>query len=258
MRTTFASGLLAAVVTAQTGEPNPPTWDSDRVLVFDPSDTDCQERVDAIWTEMGEGGDSASTCDHGQWSDSRYALLFKPGNYTCDVNIGYYTQLLGLGATPSDTIISSLSSPDNCNIALNNFWRGVENVELGHEQTNVQWHVSQAAPMRRTRIVGDLTLGEGWSSGGYLANSEVTGTIYAGSQQQWFTRNASMGNFVKGGWNFVFLGCEGAPQTNCGQGGTGIPATSVDETPIIAEKPYITIGDDGKYTLHRPTYKTAA
>ena len=45
MRTTFTSGLLAAVVSAQTGEPNPPTWDSDRVLVFDPSDTDCQSRV---------------------------------------------------------------------------------------------------------------------------------------------------------------------------------------------------------------------
>ena len=35
--------------------------------------------------------------------------------------------------------------------------------------------------MRRTRIVADVTLGTGWSSGGYLGNSEITGTIYAGS-----------------------------------------------------------------------------
>ena len=54
----------------------------------------------------------------------------------------------------------------------------------------------------------------------------------------------------------MFVGCPGAPATNCGQDGTGIPATSIDETPIVAEKPYITIGEDGKYTLHRPVYKT--
>lgn len=49
--------------------------------------------------------------------------------------------------------------------------------------------------MRRTRVVGDITLGTGFSSGGFLANSEVTGTLYAGSQQQFFFRNDSMGNF---------------------------------------------------------------
>jgi len=168
-----------------------------------------------------------ATCGNGQWSDSRYALLFKPGHHACNVNIGYYTQLLGLGNTPNDTVIDNLYSPDTCGNALCNFWRGVENAEFGHAQTNVMWHVSQAAPMRRTRIVGDITLGTGWSSGGYLSNSEVTGTIYAGSQQQWFTRNTTMGRFVKGAWNFVFVGCDGAPASNCGTGGSGVPSTNV-------------------------------
>ena len=100
--------------------------------------------------------------------------------------------------------------------------------------------------MRRTRVVGDITLGEGWSSGGYLANSEVTGTIFAGSQQQWFNRNVKMEKFEKGGWNFVFVGCENAPESNCGNSeGSGIPATSVPQTPIMAEKPYITIDENG-------------
>jgi len=198
-----------------------------------------------------------SSCDNGQFSNSRYALFFKPGNHNCNVNVGFYTQVLGLGTTPSSTVLANLYSPDSCGNALDNFWRGVENVEIGHAQTNVPWHVSQAAPMRRTRVVGDITLGTGWSSGGFMANSEVTGTIYAGSQQQYFYRNNKMGNFVRGAWNFVFVGCEGGvPATNCGTGGSGVPATTINQTPIMAEKPYITIDNNGRYQLNIPHYKT--
>ena len=57
----------------------------------------------------------------------------------------------------------------------------IDNIEFGHAQTNVPWHISQAAPMRRSKCVGDITLGTGWSSGGYIANTEVTGAITAGS-----------------------------------------------------------------------------
>merc|ERR1712013_92753 len=83
-KTIFATLLVAAF--AAGNEPNPPNWDTERVLIFDPTDTDCQSRVDKVWFEMGHSG-----CDHGQWSDSRYALMFKPGDYTCNVNVGYYT-----------------------------------------------------------------------------------------------------------------------------------------------------------------------
>ena len=70
--------------------------------------------------------------------------MFKPGNYSCAVNVGYYTQIIGLGATPSETVISELYAPDDAydHTALNNFWRGVENIEVGHGQSNVMWHVS--------------------------------------------------------------------------------------------------------------------
>ena len=113
--------------------------------------------------------------------------------------------------------------------------------------------------MRRTRIVGDITLGKGYSSGGYLANSEVTGTIYANSQQQWFSRNVKMGKFIGNVWNYVFVGCEGAPSSHCGKSVDDrkiFPATTIDKTPIIAEKPYITIDSNGKYQLNIPDYKT--
>jgi hypothetical protein len=36
--------------------------------------------------------------------EDRYALLFAPGTYTNDVEVGYYTQLAGLGAKAEDVI----------------------------------------------------------------------------------------------------------------------------------------------------------
>jgi|688.fasta_scaffold1310181_2 hypothetical protein len=88
-------------------------------------------------------------CDNGQWSNKRYALLFKAGYHNCWVNVGYYTQLLGLGRDPTLTEIKVINSPDStCGTALDNFWRGIENIHTGY-QGLTQWHVSQAAPMRR-------------------------------------------------------------------------------------------------------------
>jgi len=41
--------------------------------------------------------------------------------------------------------------------ALNNFWRGVENVNLMNANSTIAtWAVSQAAPMRRVQVEGDI------------------------------------------------------------------------------------------------------
>ena len=72
----------------------------------------------------------------------------------------------------------------------------------------------------------DLTLFEysppqlyaGYSSGGFLANTVVRGTVAAGSQQQWLTRNSEIGQgWQEAVWNMCFLGVEGAPDAHCGQ-----------------------------------------
>merc|ERR1711998_62785 len=107
--------------------------------------------------------------------------------------------------------------------------RGVENFHTGYHGTT-QWHVSQAAPMRRMQIEGSMQLGQGYSSGGYLANSNVKGTVNAASQQQWFNRNVNMSRWTGGAWNFVHLGCNGAPSTSCGHGAS---QSNVSTTPII-------------------------
>jgi hypothetical protein len=71
---TFALALITAL-TWGSSEPNPPSWDTKSVKIIDPNDGTCQKTVDAIW---GENGGSNN---HGQWSKSRYAVMFKPGSH---------------------------------------------------------------------------------------------------------------------------------------------------------------------------------
>jgi len=76
----------------------------------------------------------------------------------------------------------------------------------------------------------------GYSSGGFMADCTVKGVVDSGSQQQWMTRNAYIGRWSHGNWNMVFVGCKNAPSSHCGHPN---PYTTVDATPLIAEKPYI-------------------
>jgi hypothetical protein len=42
---------------------------------------------------------------HSEFGRERYALLFLPGQYRVDMPVGFYTQVLGLGASPDDVVI---------------------------------------------------------------------------------------------------------------------------------------------------------
>ena len=90
----------------------------------------CASAVDAAFATNG-GHDPPN---HGQFSSSRYAFLFKPGKYTIDVPVGFYTQVLGLGASPEDVVFAGDKGVyceegdyDPSVGALDNFWRGAEN-----------------------------------------------------------------------------------------------------------------------------------
>src|SRR5207244_8816273 len=112
-----------------------------------------------------------------EFGAGRYALLFKPGRYDVDARIGFYTQVSGLGLSPNDVVIKGGMRADarwrRGNATLN-FWRDVENMSVIPAGGFDRWAVSQAAPMRRMHIRGDLVLDAGgWSSGGFLADSKV-------------------------------------------------------------------------------------
>lgn len=205
----------------------------ENVFVFDPGMkmNDIQSVIDTIFKRQSARGS--------EFSRNRYALLFQPGKYDLDIKIDYYITVLGLGDSPDDVEITGAvrSNTTHGNSVLTNFWRGVENLTIipSPDSANV-WGVSQAAPMRRVHIKGNLQLfDKGYASGGFLADSKVDGVIQSGPQQQWFSRNCEIGRWNGGVWNMMFLGVEGAPEANFPDNSY----TVIDETPLVREKPYL-------------------
>eukprot|EP00927_Polykrikos_kofoidii_P059613 TRINITY_DN5475_c0_g1_i1.p1 TRINITY_DN5475_c0_g1~~TRINITY_DN5475_c0_g1_i1.p1 ORF type:complete len:708 (+),score=103.17 TRINITY_DN5475_c0_g1_i1:56-2179(+) len=260
---------------------NPPSWPSS-VRVFGPAD-DPDEIATAVNVAFAQNGGYSPTW-HGQFSKKRFAFLFRPGKYRVEVPVGYYTQILGLGVRPDEVIFDShrgvfceQGDQDSFSGALNNFWRSAENFRTragkdwfswwGSGNKGMLWATSQASPLRRIIVDTNLLLsqdvrglGVGWSSGGYLGNVWVRGEVRPGSQQQYFTRNAKIGRWTASNWNLVFVGTVGAPPMQCSANTKGPfwnkvvtgPAVNIATTPVVAEKPFISIDRYGKYSLHVP------
>ncbi|WP_235215387.1 adenylyl cyclase [Phaeacidiphilus oryzae] len=221
------------------------------VLVFDPSmgDAAIQAKVDAVF----------ATQQSNQFGSERYALAFLPGTYHVDVNVGFYTHVLGLGESPDDVVINGHVTVDAQWLDGNgtqDFWRCAENLCIVPPDGLERWAVAQAGPMRRAHIKGDMTLwpsppGNRWSSGGFLADSVVDGQVDSGSQQQWLSRNDTFGSWTGSNWNMVFVGVEGAPA----QSFPSPPYTTVDRTPVVREKPFLTTDGKGGYRVFVPAVR---
>lgn len=262
---------LLAVLQIVSGEPNPPIWPSS-VQVFGPEDAAAtiQAAVNAAYALNG------GQPDIGQFSPHRFVFMFKPGSYNVEVPVGYYTQILGLGTHPSEVIFTSskgvYSQESNFAVnpgALNTFWRSAENFQTDatfawntNGNKGMLWAASQAAALRRLIVSNDLDLYEfhkgdlvaGFSSGGFLGNSLVKGSVSSGSQQQYLARNSQVGAWKDGVWNEVFVGTINAPPSHCGMDAETCakPFVTVDTAPIVAEKPFISISPTGTYQLNVP------
>ncbi|MFG2867356.1 discoidin domain-containing protein [Streptomyces sp. NPDC048338] len=220
------------------------------VHVFDPSTPNIQGTLDRIFREQ----------ESAQFGRGRHALLFKPGTYgDLNAQIGFYTQIAGLGLRPGDTVINGDVTVDagwfNGN-ATQNFWRGAEGLTLNPVSGTNRWAVSQASSFRRMHVKGGLNLapnGYGWASGGYIADSKVDGQVGNYSQQQWYTRDSAVGGWSNSVWNQTFSGVEGAPAT-------GFPEpryTTLDTTPVSREKPFLYL-DGGEYKVFAPARRVNA
>jgi hypothetical protein len=153
--------------------------------------------------------------------------------------------------------------PNNC-IALVNFWRSLSNLTINVTTPNFGcysgefWAVSQAAPMRRVHVNGNVTLmdyctGPSFASGGFIADSQFDGgTVINGSQQQWIVRNSKLDGWTNGVWNQVFSGVVGAPaecfplQKSCG------PYTTLATSPVTREAPFLYQDAEGAYNVFVP------
>jgi hypothetical protein len=222
------------------------------VLVFDPSmgDAAIQAQVDAVFKIQQSN----------QFGTERYALAFKPGTYNVGINVGFYTHVLGLGDSPDDVVINGHVTCDAQWFGGNgtqDFWRAAENVCIVPPDGLERWAVAQAGPMRRAHVKGDMSLwpsppGTRWSSGGFMADTVVDGQVQSGSQQQWLSRNDTFGSWNGANWNMVFVGVQGAPP----QSFPRPPMTTVDKTPVVREKPFLTMAADGSYSVFVPALRS--
>jgi hypothetical protein len=240
------------------------------VTVFDPSMpvADIQAALDAAYTKQVDN----------EMGTQRYAFLFKPGTYGTDTHplqfkVGYYTEIAGLGLNPDDVVINGKievynrclegGGTSNC-LALVNFWRTIGNLKLhvngagqdGCRGTANFFAVSQAVSLRRLDIDGNTSLmdyctaGPQYASGGFLADSKAS-TITNGSQQQWLTRNSELApnGWSNAVWNQVFSGVVNAPSE---ADFPKTPYTTVDQTPLSREKPYLFVDAHGQWNVRVP------
>lgn len=247
------------------------------VYIFTPSDpqSEIQSTLDTIANQQVSN----------QFGPQRYAIFFEPGTYGSAADplafqVGFYTEIAGLGATPSQVVINGVAdvfnqcSPagQNCE-GTDNFWRSLSNLTLNvdppsggaqiepanGENTYCEdsadlWAASQADPIRSVIVNGQIVLtdycGQGFVSGGFLANDQFNVDPVADyNQQQYFTRNSSMLGWSNAVWNQVFVGDTGAPATDFGSGGQ---YTNVATTPVSQEEPFLYTGPAGNLAVYVP------
>lgn len=241
----------------------------DSIKVLSPHDSDAQAIIDKIFDELNEDAVGDSTSDlKGQFGAKRRALLLKSGDYgSLNIRVNWYESVMGVGASPADVKVASFSShdsyPGSQKGALENFWRSVEG--LTTTDSSIMWAVSQAAPLRRCIINGDLHLsqsgnegGAHYSSGGFMADVIVNGTLDWGSQQQFFFRGGKLAkvDYTGSGQSFVFVGVDGAPTYNDLNGQKPL-ISHIAEAPVAAEKPYL-VEKDGEWSILVPEMQTNA
>ena len=228
-------------------------------------------------------------------SSNRYAVFFKPGTYgsaagaatpataTGIVNsqVGYYTTIAGLGTTPDSVLINGAlhsepqPSPNGPPDSLVNFWRSLTNLSINPIQRPIgadaslaqpqgiesahtmRWAVSQASPLRRVHITGNLDLNGEYGANGFgsvISDSRIDGTVSSGfaatgmGQAQYFTHDSAIGGWNGDGVNLTFAGVIGAPPTNFGTGGT----TALQATPVSRPAPFLFFAN-GAYSVFAPS-----
>ncbi len=266
-------------------EPNPPKW-PDSVIVIDETMQPSQileltsKTSDNYFSSKKSVAENPSVDgvygNDRHFVEDRYAVLFKPGKYNISLEVGYYTQVAGLGETPGEVTFTADNGAKGpfcpalrqnewiagcAGLSLDTFWRVAENYTTTATQL---WAVSQAAPIRRVHVQGDLKLHDNGAqaSGGHMANCIVDGEVDFGSQQQFCCRSVKLGkydlnnNSALGAWSNVFVDCINGPDKTTLQKAVDgrTVAVTVDKEPrVTVEKPFVSMDiETDKYFLHVP------
>lgn len=219
------------------------------VLVFDPSmpSQAIQKQIDAVYAKQ----------QNNEFGPQRNAFLFLPGSYAVNVPVGFYTEVMGLGASPDETRIAGNFHADAShehNNATTTFWRAAEGLSIDPAGGTMQWAVSQAVSLRRMHVRGNLVLHQhrGWASGGWMSDSLVDRNVDSGSQQQWISRNCDWKTWTGSNWNMVFVGAVHPPKGAW----PSPPYTKVERTPVVREKPFLQVNAAGEFSVRVPSLRT--
>ena len=240
-----ASALCPGATTATFG-PN--------VCVFTPgmSQADDPDDLNAIATQQVPVGS--------QFDSQRYSVFFEPGTYGSAADplvfqVGYYTQVAGLGALPQDTVVNGVidvlnnlctAGTTNCN-ADDNFWRSLSNLTLNvHSRPRPPAYAPPVVDSVRRRVrqhqrlLGGLA-GRADPPGDHQRQRLLPGLLrdpqlrqrrihrrQPGQRhplllgnQQYIVRNSSIGGASgcpNGLWNMVYSGVQGARRRRCSPG----------------------------------------
>ncbi len=295
--TAIAAGLVAVSAGAASAAPSAPAATSlcpdANVAAFGPNvcvfnDTMSQSAIQADLNNVSTQQVPAAS----QFDSDRYAIFFEPGTYGSSASplvfqVGYYTEVAGLGYMPKDTVIDGAievfnnlctAGTSNCN-ADDNFWRSLSNLTLnvdlpssppdyappaldafgaGCANSAEFWAASQAAPIRRAIINGsvvaqDYCSNDNYASGGFIADSQISGDLDTYGNQQYIVRNSEIGGAngcPDGLWNNVFSGVQGAPAAafsgQCEQN------TVLAASPVTEEEPFLYTDSGGGYRVFVP------
>lgn len=197
-------------------EHNPPAWpESVTIIKKDMTNEEVQKKLNGDPDDDSvKGKEDPTSADATpthpptfvptkHFSDERKAIMFEPRKdpYQVDFQVGYYVQVLGLGASASGVTFTTSddgkglygpycpaynhtyepdgSTSDGCwGTSLDTFWRSAENF-TNDTKKGLLWAVSQAAPLRRVHAMKDLNLNDGaaYASGGHLANAQGESTV---------------------------------------------------------------------------------
>jgi hypothetical protein len=227
-----------------------------------------------------------------QFSSQRYAIFFLPGSYGSAADplvfqVGYYTEVAGLGSLPQDTVVNGAidvfnnlctAGTSDCN-SDDNFWRSLSNLDLNVDLPSTPpayappvldpygagcansaeiWSASQASPIRRAIVNGnvvfqDYCASNNFASGGFIADSKISGALDFYGNQQYMVRNSAIGGAngcPQGLWNMVYSGVQGAPSPvftgQCEQN------TVLSASPVTQEEPFLFTDSNGNYNVFVP------
>nr|WP_320132496.1 hypothetical protein [uncultured Holophaga sp.] len=215
------------------------------------------------------------------YDEVRNAVYFLPGTYGSAAgaddpttatgfissSVGYNETVQGLGSAPGDVVINgNLTVNGN----LRTFWRSLANVKINPIQADeaahtLRWSTSQACPLRRVDIAGNLDVkGAAVTAGNLLENSRVSGQVDGGmgwntdsvienTPTEYYFRDCDIGSLRGHNVQWLFTGVPNAPATDFALGTATEPGcyTALPTTPVSREVPFLFL-DGESYKVFVP------